>query len=257
MCDSNMRMKMSLDCEVFEYRILNLLRRFVRENACDCIALSGGIDTSTIAAIAKLEGLDLRGFYAYFVDGIPRDLIYVNRLAKELNIPMTFIPMTIDYVKNVLRDVYECVKDGVYHELCIELRNDIVFYTVLKAAKDAGCRCVYTGSGGDELFAGYSFMTWLPENELESYRERWALYGRYPELVISRCIGIKVVAPYLSKEVIEEALKAPTMCVRGELFEGKRILRNILKRLGIDYIAERVKTPAEAGAGTDSICLTP
>jgi asparagine synthase (glutamine-hydrolysing) len=100
-------------------------------------------------------------------------------------------------------------------------------------------------------------MLQLPEDEIEEYREKWGLKGRYPELEIASCLGVNIIAPYLSSEVKELALQIPAKCLRGELFEGKRILRNLIKRFRCELIAERNKTPAEAGAGTDSICITP
>jgi asparagine synthase (glutamine-hydrolysing) len=247
----------NIDCSVFEYRLLDILNRYVERNRCECIALSGGIDTTLIAAIATLNGIELNGFYAYYVSGIPRDMPYVIYVSKKLNIPAEFISMDLEYIKSALNDVYRCISKNVYHELCVELRNDVVFYTVLKVAKEHGCSCIYTGSGGDEVFAGYGFMLWLPEEELEGYREKWGVGGRYPEIEMGKCLGVNVVAPYLSKEVLEEAMKIPARCLRGSGFEGKRILRNILSRFGMEFIGERAKTPAEAGAGTDSICITP
>ena len=244
-------------CRGFEYLVQKALENAIINRRCNCIALSGGIDTTLIAFLAKKHGIDLTGYSVYFIDGIPRDLIYINYVSKILNIPVKYIPMSLDYIKSILSDVYRCISGNTYHELCIELRNDVVFYTVLRNALEDGCRCIYTGSGGDELFAGYSFMVWLLERDLESYVEKYSLYGRYPELIIGRCIGIDVVAPYLSKEVIETVLNIPGKCLRGDSMEGKKILRDILKSVGLDKVAERMKTPAEAGAGTDSICITP
>jgi asparagine synthase (glutamine-hydrolysing) len=250
-------MKLNMCCEAFEDLLLENLRVYILRNQCDCIALSGGIDTTLIALIAKYCGVDVKGIYTFFKDGIPRDLVYVNYLSKVLNIPMIFVSMDIDYVKSMLKDVYNCIGGEAYHELCIELRNDVVFYATLKTAKEIGCKCIYTGSGGDELFVGYSFMLQLPEDEIEEYREKWGLKGRYPELEIASCLGVNIIAPYLSSEVKELALQIPAKCLRGELFEGKRILRNLIKRFRCELIAERNKTPTEAGAGTNSICITP
>jgi asparagine synthase (glutamine-hydrolysing) len=53
----------------------------------------------------------------------------------------------------------------------------VVFYTTLIKAKELGCKCIYIGSGGGELFAGYSFMLRLPENEVEVYRKMGVRVG--------------------------------------------------------------------------------
>lgn len=40
----------------------------------------------------------------------------------------------------------------------MELRNSIVAYVALSAARTAGARSVLTGDAADELFAGYGLM---------------------------------------------------------------------------------------------------
>ena len=101
------------------------------------------------------------------------------------------------------------------------------------------------------MFIGYRFMIYKHSDELEKLVLKYAFHGRYPELVISNCLGIEVIAPYLTDEVLNTALKIPITCLRGHLMRGKEVLRLILESLGLDFIANRVKTPAESGAGTD------
>jgi asparagine synthase (glutamine-hydrolysing) len=131
-----------------------------------------------------------------------------------------------------------------------------VFYAALSEAKRDGCRCVLLGSGRDEVFAGYRFMLELPDEDLEERRDRYARSGRYPELLVARCLGVNVVTPYLSQEVLDVALRIPASCLRGS-GEGKAVLRELLARLGLEPVARRAKVPAEGGAGTDSVCLAP
>jgi len=49
-------------------------------------------------------------------------------------------------------------------------------------------------------------------------------------------------------------MKIPTDCLRSQLMRGKEILRLILNSHGLDLVGERIKTPAESGAGTKEIC---
>jgi hypothetical protein len=48
-------------------------------------------------------------------------------------------------------------------------------------------------------------------------------------------------------------MNAPEECLRTTLMQGKRTLRNILAKHGLHIIAERRKTPAEQGAGTEKL----
>ncbi len=240
--------ELSTECSALSEEVLKELTRVVSGTRCDCIALSGGIDTAVIAAVAKRLGLDVRGYSVVYLEGVPRDLPYVNWLEKAFGFRVNYLFMDRGYVRRSLRSVKACVH---VEDDYIELRNDLVFYTALKKASQDGCRCVYTGSGGDEVFAGYNFLVWSLGDRVRELRLKYALRGRYPELIIGKCLGVRVVPPYLTPEVLETALRVPPRCLRDDLMRGKEVLRHILRELGLRRIADRVKTPAEAGAGTD------
>jgi len=247
------------DCMVNEYGmachaltdiLVERVKDVIRRSGCECIALSGGVDTTLIAVLAEHLGMRLRGYSAAYLPGTPRDLPYVNYLEKVLGIKVTYVLLDRDYVSREVGRVKSCVD---VEDDYVELRNDIVFYSVLVKALEDGCKCVYTGSGGDELFAGYRFMVRSGDDVIRSLRLKYALSGRYPELIIGKCLGVRVVAPYLEPEVIDVALRIPPRCLRDNLMRGKEVLRQALTKLGVWLIADRVKTPAEAGAGTDKL----
>lgn len=242
--------RLRLPCSTVARLLRRSLLRVLGETRCDCIALSGGIDTSLIAVLAVQLGLRLRAYTSLYLRGVPRDLPYADHLGKALGLNVTHVLVDDEYIENKIGLVKRCV--GVEDDY-IELRNDIVFYSVLEEARRDGCRCIYTGSGGDEVFAGYGFMVYKDSRELEELTARYALHGRYPELIIGKCLGINVVAPYLTGEVLGVALKTPVECLRDHRMRGKEILRSLLVEEGFSIIAGRVKTPAEAGAGTDKL----
>ncbi len=165
-----------------------------------------------------------------------------------LGLNVKYVAIDNGFIKEHLQAIKECVGVGDDY---VELRNDLVYYAVLKEALMDRCRCVYVGSGGDEVFAGYRFMIVESEDRIRELRFRYALGGRYPELIIGKCLGVEVVAPYLSKEVLEVALRVPITCLKGHALEGKAVLRNVLSELNLSVVGGRPKTPAEAGAGTD------
>ena len=239
---------LALPCNVHRELLLKKLREVVERTRCSCIALSGGIDTSVIAAVARGMGIGLRGYTVIYTEGVPRDLPYADRVARALGMELRVIRIGRGFVGEAIPVVRRCISVEPDY---IELRNDVVFYAALLRAREDGCSCIYTGSGGDEIFAGYSFLLTLGSERLEELRARYAYCGRYPELEIARCLGVEVVAPYLSKEVLETALRIPITCLRTGVLRGKEILREILDDLGLHTIASRVKAPAESGAGTD------
>jgi asparagine synthase (glutamine-hydrolysing) len=237
------------DCTVLEELVEDALRRAVRSCNCDCIALSGGIDTSTVALAARLEGLRLRGYTAYYTKGLPRDLPYTLHAAAALGIPLKLLPITDEYIAEKAKLIVGCT--GVRTE--VEVRNDIVFLRALEEAKRDGCRCILLGDGGDEIFAGYTFTLQQPSNRLKTEILRMGVRGRYPGLELAECLNLEACAPLLSDEIIEAVMNAPEECLRTTLMQGKRTLRNILAKHGPHIIAERRKTPAEQGAGTENL----
>jgi len=242
----------NMPCHIYEKLLIDRIASVIEKTKCDCIALSGGIDTSLIAAISVNVVRHIpRAIVTYYRNGIPRDLIYALNIAKVLGLDIEFIEIDDRYIAKILPILTEIAKRGG-HEDYIEIRNDVVFYATLEKAKDR-CRCIYTGSGGDEVFSGYSFMyIQLLENEIDEKRRTWA-YGRYPEREIANLLNVNIVAPYLDQKVLELALTIPIRCLRTTILRGKEILRNILMDMGLCIIADRIKTPAEAGAGTDVI----
>ncbi len=238
-----------LSCAAAAERVLDAVRRAVRGAGCDCIAMSGGIDTTVVALAARLEGLRLRGVTAYYVGGVPRDLPYAAYAAAALGIEHHAVPVTDDYIASRTRLVVDCTGRRDH----VEVRNDVVFLRGLEEAERLRCRCILLGDGGDEVFAGYSFMLTLGETELRETILRMATRGRYPGLELAECLGLHAEAPLLSDEVLEAALSTPTHCLRGWMNEGKAILRKILTAHGLRIIAERPKTPAEQGAGTEKL----
>jgi asparagine synthase (glutamine-hydrolysing) len=227
--------------------LLNTIRKYIRSIKCDCIALSGGIDTSTIALAARLENMKLRGILVYYNKSIPRDLYYAIHVSRKLGIDLHVTSINDYYIKQKAPLIIKCVENRDY----IELRNDIVFLKVLEEAKRLHCKCILTGDGGDELFAGYSFTKTLNTNQLRESIIRLGVRGRYPTLELAECIGVEAYAPFLADEVVETILKTPLEYIRGLNLEGKAILRRILEEYGLYIASTRKKTPAEQGAGTD------
>ena len=238
-----------LPCTVAEELVLEALRRYVRSTSCDCIALSGGIDTSVVALAARLEGLRLIGITAFYTAGLTRDLPYASYVAGALGIRLHVVPVDPSYIAERAAIVAKCTRRRDY----IELRNDVVFLRALEEAERLNCRCILLGDGGDELFAGYQFMLSLSSWELRQTILRMATRGRYPGLELAECIGVKAHAPFLCDEALEVVMKVPVDCLRAGISEGKELLRNILRHYGLTLVAERPKTPAEQGAGTDAL----
>ncbi len=249
-------MRIPLPCTHYEELLLKKLVSVVSRTKCGCIALSGGIDTSVILLASILAGFKPKAIAVVYKDGIPKDLPYVIHISKLFNVDLDLIMLDFEDVLRFKEDIISCVGselDSHGDGGCIEFRNDVVFYTVLMRAKEIGCNCIYLGSGSDELLLGYNYLLTLTNDEVDRTVRKY-IHGRYPELRISKCLGVKAIAPFLEPDVVELLLTIPINCLRSERFLGKEVLREILRSYGLEVIASRRKTPAEEGSGTKDIC---
>ena len=80
-----------------------------------------------------------------------------------------------------------------------------VMYVLLSNAKKLGMHKVMTGDGADELFAGYKFMRKLNPEKLQSELDRVYSVMHFTSQIIAKDMGISIVSPFLSENVIQAA----------------------------------------------------
>ncbi len=240
-----------IDCTSAIDILWRSLLHCVSAQPCDCILLSGGIDTSLVALAAVKKGVKPLAVTVYSSFGLPRDLPYAIHVAHVLGLEHVLVEVDSGTACRLLKVIQRCVGRYDY----IEYRNDVVFLAGLVRAQREGCKCIYTGDGGDELLAGYRFMLLEDEARIDELRLEYARRGRYPGLELAECIGIEAYAPLLCDEVIEAAMLMRASCLRSnrDPWEGKHPARVILEQHGLGWVAWRVKTPAESGAGTSKL----
>jgi asparagine synthase (glutamine-hydrolysing) len=120
--------------------------------------LSAGKDSTTIAAIARELGSSLRtvtlGFDEY--RGTPDDEVpLAARVAQELGIAHTAVMLSRAEFQRELPHALEAMDQP-----SIDGLNS---YFVSRAAAQAGMKVVLSGTGGDELFGGYTSFRRVPE----------------------------------------------------------------------------------------------
>jgi asparagine synthase (glutamine-hydrolysing) len=167
--------------------------------------LSGGLDSSTIAALA-VRHVEPRDLTAYSIDfGLPNDESAVAaRFARELGIRHQAIQIR----EEDLRDQFDPWLDTV--DAPSGNPTWIAVTQIARLARADGIKVLLSGDGGDELFGGYS---------------RWMTYLRFHDRIWSR-------APGRLKEVVGRAARpfarglAGDISRRamdgGELFVGSR-----------------------------------
>ncbi len=211
--------------------------------------LSGGLDSSTIAALAKPWVKSLHTFCGGVKDS--PDLEFAREVAG-------FIGSTHHEVVITVADMIKVLPRLIYHLESFDawlVRSSIVNFLVAQYASDH-VREVFSGEGGDELFAGYSYLKNLPEDSLED--ELVDITKRLHNTALQRvdrcasAFGATAHVVFADPEVVEYAIKVP---VRYKLHDGveKWILRKAVKGILPDRIVKRGKAKFWEGAGVGEL----
>jgi len=216
----------------------------VQRNRAEGLLLSGGLDSSILAAVnprIKAITVSLR----LGAD----DVIYSNSTADFLN--MEHFHRKVD-IEEALEAIPEVIK--ILKTFDPAIPNDLAVYFGLKQAKELGISEIMTGDGGDELFAGYDFMQEI--DNLKGYIEKITQKMEFSSNTLGEFFKIKIVQPFLDRKFIDFSLGiSPEFKIRrhnGKLW-GKWILRKAFE----DFLPEKIlwqdKRPLEYGSGMNKL----
>ena len=215
------------------------LQKSAERNKADGILLSGGLDTSILAFIARPRV----GFTVALKDSPASDLVYSEKISKLLGIKYKKMEFTKEEALAMLPEVIRILRT-----FDLALPNDLAIYFALKLAKGNKISSVMTGDGSDELFAGYSYMAGLPPEDLERYIRRLSGNWHFSSGYLGRALGVEVKQPFLDDDFVCFALQiSPELKVKDGL--GKYILRKSFEDLIPGDIVWRKKEPIEYGSG--------
>jgi asparagine synthase (glutamine-hydrolysing) len=133
--------------------------------------------------------------------------------------------------------------------------NDLMVYFGLKFAQKLGIHEIGTGDGSDNLFGGYSFMEEMAD--LEAYIHMIAEKMHFSSNELGDFFGIRIIQPFMSKEVMDYALRIPAgFKIRRENGKvwGKWILRKAFENLLPGDMIWQGKRPLECGSGMSRLC---
>src|SRR5919106_781338 len=128
----------------------NLLTRSIRRNYADALLLSGGLDSSILAFVGKPKV----SFTVSVGDNAP-DLEYATRVAARHNIEHVIVKLTYEVLLQIIEELVRILK--TFSPL--EIRNSSVVLAGIRAATNEGYKYLMTGDGGDEIFAGYNYLS--------------------------------------------------------------------------------------------------
>ncbi len=201
-------------------------------------ALSGGVDSTLIAAIAE------RPCVAVGVED-SHDLTRARHAAEALHLTCDYVTITPDAVEEALAAVIPVIpaRDPVNISIAATM------YFVASYARDHGYTRILAGQGADELFGGYS--RYLTSTDLAAtFAEDFqglALQGARDQAVAG-LFGAYLSMPYLDVRVVRAAQAiSPNERVSGGI--RKRPLREVAARYIPAEIADYDKKAMQYGTG--------
>lgn len=239
-----------------EISIANTLRDLIERNISNCIKgdkvgswLSGGLDSSIIALVVNKFKPALYTFSGGVRDS--PDLKFASIVAEKLKSKHFEITVTIDEVIKELPEVIYALESFDAYLV----RSTVINYIITKKASDY-VEYVFSGEGGDELFAGYSYLKTLPANELpkELVKIIDALHNTALQRVdrSSMSHGVQAIVPFAIPEIIEYAVKIPPELKIKNGVE-KWILRKAFENVLPEKVFQREKAKFWEGSGIKTL----
>ena len=214
--------------------------------------LSGGVDSSVIAALAR-PFVDRLYTFAAGVEGAP-DVEYARQVATHIGADHYERLYTLEEMQAVLDKV-------IYSLECFDaplVRSSIANFLVSELTADH-VPFVLSGEGGDELFAGYAYqksynseveLTLSVQDSIASLHN--SALQRVDRSASAHSIGSAV--PFLDPDVVRYALAIPARWkIRGSQSIEKWVLRQGLAHTLPDEVIWRGKSKFWEGAGSGNM----
>jgi len=234
--------KGAVNMDIYD-QLRNKLKEAVERTRADGILLSGGLDTSILAFVARPS----IGFAVALKGSPASDLIYSEKVANLLGIQHKKMEFTSGEALNTLPEVI-----GILRTFDLALPNDLSIYFALKLAGESGISSVMTGDGADELFAGYSYMAELPPEDLGRYIRKLSQNWHFSANELGMALGIEIKQTFLGEDFVCFALEiSPELKVKDGV--GKYILRKSFEDLIPAEVVWRRKEAIEYGSGSTKL----
>jgi asparagine synthase (glutamine-hydrolysing) len=234
---------------------LKLEQAIIRRAAADEMGtwLSGGVDSSAIAALARPHVRVLHSFVSG-VEGAP-DVDFGGQMAEFLGTEHHVLIVTLE-------DLLAALPEVIYHLESFDallVRSSITNYLTSKMVADY-VGVVFSGEGGDELFAGYDYIKDLPVEKIPEECED--IIMRLHNTALQRvdrsaqAHGVVPFVPFTDSDVVEYALSIPP---EYKVYRGngapveKWILRKAVEDIVPESVLWRPKAKFWQGAGVQEL----
>ncbi|MEL7563757.1 MAG: asparagine synthase B [Dehalobacterium sp.] len=211
------------------------------------VFLSGGLDSSIIAALAAQEIPGLNTF-AVGMEG-SEDLKYARLCADYLGTNHHEFLYTLDDMLDILPKVIYYLES--YDAALV--RSAVPNYFLSRLASEH-VKVVLSGEGADELFSGYHYLKKFSQKDLN--KELLEITGALHNTNLQRCDrmsmahGIEARVPFLDVNFVRYALSIPVSMKIGPDNQEKWVIRQAFSQIIPQEIAFRKKKKFSEGAGS-------
>ena len=218
------------------------------------VAFSGGLDSTTIATIAKNKSQ-----VSLITVGVENseDLIAAKKVAKDLKLNLYEVLVNEEILFEDYKKMWKLMPGTL-----VDIELMCAIYEVCKKAKEIGCSSVLFGSGAEELFIGYhkyycaleekKDLDQILKKEIETLPKRDILRTQN----VAKICGVRAIFPLLHKPFVDIIFEIPAKDRIGPIEMKKPLLREIAKKLGVSDIAiSRQKKAMQYGSNIHKIFL--
>ncbi len=230
-------------------------RRLADQSVGACL-LSGGLDSSIIAAAVKALGVDIP-LLTVGVDENAPDVVNARIVARHLDMQHEVRLFSAEEIETILPQAVWSIES--FDEDCVSGAISNLFASERAAQTTA---CILSGEGADELFGGYHLL-----KDIADVGARLKMMKRLVDIAYNTALqrldrammahGINYRTPFLDPDVIAFAAHVPVEWkIRhnhtGDLIE-KWILREAFAQMLPESICKRIKLRFSRGTGTDNL----
>jgi len=228
-----------------------------RMKGVQAVALSGGLDSSLIAAIAREFNPDLQAFTGTIDSAPGPDLENAILMADLLGLEHHIYRITDSEISNFIPEAIWYLES--FDEDCISgVISNCYVSKMTKTYSDS----ILVGEGADELFGGYRMVLKSPRVTSDEHREQLA--QRLVEIAYNTALrrmdrawmanAVNYQTPFLDTKVVAFSQKIPMQWkIYGEKQVEKYILREAFRDMLPEKIANREKLRFAMGTGMDDV----
>ncbi|MDF1614422.1 asparagine synthase-related protein [Desulfurivibrio dismutans] len=245
--------------EILRELMIKATRKMMADGAVQGVSLSGGLDSSIIAAIAKEIDPGIKLFSTTIKRYPSKDLKFAELMAEFLDLEHHIYQITDHDIDSIL-------SKAVYHlesfdEDCVSGTTANIYTSKLTTVFT---NAILVGEGADELFGGY----FAELKEVESAEQREEVADKLVQIAYNTALrrldrawlanSVSYRTPFLDPEVVAFSRKIPMDLkfyhdeARGIDIE-KWILREAFRGMLPKEIANRTKLRFAGGTGVDDL----